>query len=117
MVMGFGHQTVDVLIPQRRAPKQLQQWFDGLTVGGGTPFREVITQAYALQQRQQRRFLQQKMVTYLVTDGRTSQTIDDLTLLGDVVVIDIEAAAVKRGKSKQIANIFNGHYIELSHGT
>ncbi|MGS2717417.1 ATP-binding protein [Eionea flava] len=114
MVMGFGNQRVDVLLPQRRAPKALQQWFDTLSVGGGTPLRDAIFQAYQFQQRQQQCFPDQKIVTYIVTDGRTSQAIDDLRLLGEVVVIDIETSAVKRGKAEKMAHALQGHYLSLA---
>jgi magnesium chelatase subunit D len=113
MVMGFGNQKVEMLLPQRRAPKSLKQWLDAIPAGGGTPLRDVIQQAYQFQQQQIRRLPNLHIKTYLVTDGRTSQVTNDLTLLGDVVVIDIESSSVKRGKAKQIANALQAHYLPL----
>jgi magnesium chelatase subunit D len=113
-VMGFGNQTVEMLLPQRRAPKSLKIWLDAIPAGGGTPLRDVIQQAYQFQQQQVRRSPSLQIKTYLVTDGRTSQTINDLALLGEVVVIDIEASPVKRGKAKQIADVLQAHYLPLT---
>jgi magnesium chelatase subunit D len=112
-VMGFGHQQVEMLLPQRRAPKSLKTWLDAIPAAVGTPLRDVIQQAYQFQQQQYRRLPTLQIKTYLVTDGRTSQAIDDLTLLGEVVVIDIEASSVKRGKAKQIADALQAHYLPL----
>lgn len=113
-VMGFGNQKVDVLLPQRRAPKSLKVWLDAIPAGGGTPLREVIQQAYQFQQQQIRRLPSLQIKTYLVTDGRTSQVTNDFTLLGEVVVIDIESSSVKRGKAKQIADVLKAHYLPLA---
>lgn len=113
-VMGFGNQKVDMLLPQRRAPKSLKAWLDAIPAGGGTPLRDVIQQAYQFQQQHIRRLPSLHIKTYLVTDGRTSQVTSDLALLGDVVVIDIESSPVKRGKAKQIANVLKAHYLPLA---
>ena len=113
MVMGFGNQKVEMLLPQRRAPKSLKRWLDDIPASGGTPLRDVIQQAYQFQLQQMRRLPTLQIKTYLVTDGRTSQTMNDLTLLGEVVVIDIEASPVRRGKAKQIADRLQAHYLPL----
>jgi magnesium chelatase subunit D len=76
--------------------------------------REVIQQAYQFQQQQIRRLPSLQIKTYLVTDGRTSQVANDFTLLGEVVVIDIESSSVKRGKAKQIADVLKAHYLPLA---
>jgi magnesium chelatase subunit D len=113
MVMGFGNQQVEVLLPQRRAPKTFKTWLDNVRAGGGTPLRDVIQQAYRFQQQQLQRLPELHIKTYLVTDGRTSQSVNDLQLLGDVVVIDIESSLVKRGKAQQIASVLQAHYLPL----
>jgi len=112
--MGLGNQRVDVLLPQRRGRKILKRWLDNMAVEGGTPFRDAITQAYALQKKQHARFPEQKIITYNVTDGRISQSVDDLDLLGDVGVIDIESSDVKRGKAEKIAVVLQGFYLPCS---
>jgi len=113
MVLGFGNQQVEVLLPQRRAPKTLKTWLDNVRASGGTPLRNVIQQAYRFQQQQLQRLPELHIKTYLVTDGRTSQSVNDLQLLGDVVVIDIESSPVKRGKAQQIASVLQAHYLPL----
>jgi magnesium chelatase subunit D len=117
-ILGFGNQQVKILLPQKKAPKVLRRWLDSVTAAGGTPLREVLDQALHLQQKylqksHSRQSSQATIRTYLITDGRTTQTVDDKELFGDVVVIDTEQSSVRRGKGKLIAESLCAGYIPL----
>ncbi len=112
-VLGFGNQQVKTLLPQQKAPKALRTWMDSVAAAGGTPFREVLEQALRFQQQQFRKNPTIDIRTYLITDGRTTQSFNDMHLLGDVMVIDTEQSTIKRGKSKEIAQVLGADYFPL----
>lgn len=112
-MMGFGNQTVTTLLPQRRAPKALKQLLNTIPASGGTPLREMLQYALAYQEQQVLRSPGLKLRTYLISDGRTTQTFQDLNLLGDVSVIDMEDSLIKRGKAKHIAETLCAHYFSF----
>jgi magnesium chelatase subunit D len=102
-LMGFGNQQVTTLLPKKRAPKSLLRLLDSTPAVGGTPLREMVQSAYRYQQQQLAQMPELKLQTYLITDGRTTQSVADLSLLGQVTVIDTEQGQVKRGKANQIS--------------
>lgn len=113
-LMGFGNQKVETLLPKKRAPKSLVRLLNTIPAAGGTPLREMLQQAKAFQQQQITQAPNLAIKTYLITDGRTSQTFDDLDLLGQVTVIDTEDSQVKRGRAVQIAQTLTAHYLALA---
>ena len=112
-VFGFGNNSVDNLLPRVRAPKALRNWLDKLPVGGGTPMRDALEQAMQYLKTLQRQTPALQLRTYILTDGRCSVQIDDLTLPGETVWIDIEQAAVKRGRGQQLAAQLGATYLPL----
>ncbi|MCP5163375.1 MAG: ATP-binding protein [Hahellaceae bacterium] len=112
-LLGFGNQQVTTLLPKKRAPKSLRRFLDSIAAGGGTPLREMLQQALSYQQVQQRQTPGLKIKTYLITDGRTAQPLHDVQLLGEVLVIDIENSAVKRGKARALATQLRAPYFSL----
>ncbi|WP_372831537.1 ATP-binding protein [Pontibacterium sp.] len=112
-VFGFGNNTVDNLLPRVRAPKELRSWLDNLPVGGGTPMRDALEQAMQYLKTLQRQAPALQLRTYILTDGRSSAQIDDLALPGATVWIDIEQAAVKRGRGQQLAAQLGATYLPL----
>jgi magnesium chelatase subunit D len=113
-LIGFGNDTVEVLMPRTRAPKVVKHFIDQIPASGGTPLRKALKAAKAYQQQQHYAAPNLAIVTYIITDGRTTQRFDDLSLTGKVMVIDIEQGAVKRGKAKQIATALSGDYFPLA---
>lgn len=113
-IVGFGNDEVKTLLPQRRAEKNLQQFLEGLTAGGGTPFHKVFefAESYVAQLRKKSSSLQ--LFTTIISDGCSQQFIDKPIDLGFCRFIDIEQAAVKRGKGQQIANFLNAEYYALT---
>ncbi len=112
-VLGFGNDKVETLLTKKRAPKALRDFLDNIPAAGGTPLRKVLLQTVDYQKQQLRQTPKLQMRTYLITDGRTTQQFSDITLLGEVVVIDIEQTQVKRGKARQIAESLSANYFPL----
>ena len=113
-VMSFGNEQIKWLLPQVRAPKQLGPLLNSTPAGGGTPIRDVLQQAqqYLLGVRHKHPDVQ--IQTYLLSDGRTSQTLDGVQLIGQCTFIDTEQSAVKRGRGKEIANTLGASYLSLT---
>ena len=112
-IMGFGNQKVQTLLSRKRAPKSLLRWLDGIAAGGGTPLREMLDTAWQYQHKQRLQTPNLAIRTYLISDGRTSQSFDGVQLCGEVVVIDIERSPVKRGRAKELANVLDATYWPL----
>ncbi len=113
-IMGFGNQQVEDLLPRVRAPKQLRSLIDQVKAGGGTPLRQGVEHASQYIESMKRQVPELRVRTYLITDGRTTQSIADLALPGESLLIDIEASQVKRGRGKEIARSLNADYFALA---
>ncbi|HBS81559.1 AAA family ATPase [Vreelandella alkaliphila] len=115
-VLGFGNGGVVSLLSRRRAPKNARGTLDHAKGGGGTPLREAIVEAKRLIQQWQRREPGLQVRTYLITDGRTRESVDDLAPLGDCLLIDTEQSRVKRGQGVRIAQQLGARYWPASFG-
>ncbi|MEA2119253.1 ATP-binding protein [Halovibrio sp. HP20-50] len=115
-VLGFGNGGVVQILSRRRAPKNARSTLDSANGGGGTPLREAIIEAKRLIRQWQRREPGLKVRTYLITDGRTRETVDDLAPLEDCLLIDTEQSKVKRGQGARIAQQLGARYLPASFG-
>ncbi|MAY42920.1 ATP-binding protein [Neptuniibacter sp. UBA847] len=113
-LFGFGNNQVDTLLPKLRAPKELGKWLDNLPAGGGTPMREVFIQAKTYLEKLQRQNPQLKIHSYVLTDGRSSSSLEGIQLPGELVWIDTELSTVKRGKGQRFAEELNATYLSLA---
>lgn len=112
-VFGFGNDAVTPLLARQRAPKSLKATLNRVGGGGGTPLRQAIAQAGRLIRQWQRREPGLHIRTYLITDGRTRESIADLPTLGDCVVMDTERSFVKRGQTARLAQQLGAQYWTL----
>ncbi|WP_355662108.1 AAA family ATPase [Halomonas salifodinae] len=115
-VLGFGNDGVTELLPRCRAPKALPERLEALGGGGGTPLREAVLRAARRIRQWRRQDAGLEVRTYLITDGRTRQSLAGLPSLGECVVVDTEEAAVKRGRGALIAAQLGARYHPLSRG-
>jgi magnesium chelatase subunit D len=112
-VLGFGNDGVTPILPRRRAPKDMLARLDAAGGGGGTPIREAVRRAAQLIRQWQRREPGLHIRTYLITDGRTRETLTGLPPLGDCIVVDTEQSAVRRGQGARIAQQLGALYRPL----
>lgn len=113
-VLSFGHEQVKWLLPQVRAPKKLSPLLNQTPAGGGTPLRDVLTQAQHYLLGIKRKHPDIRINTYLLTDGRTRQLPETLSLEGHCTVIDTEQSTVKRGRAREIAAAIGADYLTLN---
>ena len=113
-VMSFGNAQVKWLLPQVRAPKQLTSLLNQTPAGGGTPIQDVLQQAQHYLLGIRRKHPDTSIKTYLLTDGRTTQKVDGIQLLGECILIDTEQSSVKRGRAKEIATALGADYLPLN---
>ncbi|WP_411971218.1 AAA family ATPase [Halomonas kalidii] len=113
VVLGFGNDGVTSILPRRRAPKDMLSRLDAASGGGGTPIRDAILRAARLIRQWRRQDAGLQVRTYLITDGRTRQSLAGLPSLGDCVVVDTERSVVKRGRGRQIAQQLGALYRPL----
>lgn len=113
-IIGFGNQTVDTLLGRRRAPKTIRTFLDNITAAGGTPLQAALNKAQDFQRQQLRKSPELSFNTYIITDGRVRQASQTQVLTGQVTVIDVEQAPVKRGIAKHLATALQAHYLPLS---
>ncbi|WNL37700.1 ATP-binding protein [Halomonas sp. PAMB 3232] len=112
-VFGFGNDTITSLLPRQSAPKSLAARLDSAEGGGGTPLRAMIVQAGQLVRQWQRREPGLAIHTYLITDGRTRESLVGLAPPGDCLVLDTEGARVKRGQGARLARELDARYCTL----
>lgn len=112
-ILGFGNQQVQFLLPQVRAPKQLSPLLNQTPAGGGTPIRDVLLNAQHYLQGLLRQAPDLNIQTYLLTDGRTTQSIAGIQLAGHCTLIDTEQATVKRGRGREMARRLSADYLPL----
>ena len=113
-ILGFGNQQVNDILPRTRAPKLLRAQLDAVEAGGGTPLREAVLQAADYLASLMRQQPTLRLQTYLISDGRSTQSLAGITLPGQCVVIDTETAAVKRGRGAQFAQQLHAAYLPLA---
>jgi len=112
-ILGFGNDQFDDILPRVRAPKHIQNCLNQVHSGGGTPIKAALERAEHYLLNLLRRVPELAIKCYLITDGRTRQNIDGLTLPGQCTVIDIETSTVKRGRAKMIAQALGAQYLTL----
>ncbi|MBN3561700.1 ATP-binding protein [Aliamphritea spongicola] len=112
-IFGFGNNRVENLLPQIRAPKELQRWLENLSAGGGTPMRQVFSHVAGYLQQVQRQFPALEIHTYVLTDGRSQAQLNDISLPGKTFWLDTEQASVKRGRGEALAQQLHAEYIAL----
>ena len=104
---------MQTLLPRKRAPRALRKLLDTIDAGGGTPLLEVIERARHYQQNLRRAQPSLRVRNYLITDGKSAVALQDLTSIGETILIDIEESRVKRGRGAEIAGALDALYLPL----
>ena len=112
-ILGFGNDQLEEVLPRVRAPKQIQNKLNQVSSGGGTPIRAALERAEHYLLNLLRKIPELAIKCYLITDGRTRQNINGLSLPGRCTVIDIETSTVKRGRARAIAQVLGAQYLTL----
>ncbi len=110
-ILGFGNNQVQQLLGKVKAPKELSEMLNNVSVAGGTPLRKVLQEAKLLLAR--KKSLAGHVQCYLITDGRSRSQVDDIDLGVPTVLIDTENTPVKRGRGSQLAQQLKAEYFLL----
>ena len=113
VVFGFGNEQVQTLISQQKAPKTIKKWLVDISAAGGTPLRDILNYLSVYQQKLLNNDPTLRCRNFLITDGRSSQQINDITLLGETTLIDIEDSQIRRGRGVELASQLNGQYVSV----
>ncbi len=113
-ILGFGNDQVQELLPKVRAPKQITEFLDNITAAGGTPFRNALLQAEQYLKKLKRQIPNLFVRSYVLTDGRSSQSVADISLGKNSVVINMEMSDVKRGRAQVMAQQLGAQYIAMT---
>jgi len=110
-LMTFGNERIEVMLHPQRAPKNIMVLLESINAGGGTPLRRALIQISEFIRKQSYQY--EKCKLYLFTDGRTRESISNLTIGCDVMLVDTENSVVKLGLGKALANSLNAQYVLL----
>ncbi len=113
-LFGFGNSAVKNLLSRIRAPKVLRSWLNQLGAGGGTPMRDAFLAAHCYLQQLHKQQPELDVVIYVLTDGRSSNTLQGIELPGELIWIDTELSQVKRGRGRRFADELNATYLALT---
>ncbi|RKR06264.1 magnesium chelatase subunit D [Kushneria sinocarnis] len=111
MVLGFGGNGCHWLLEPQRAPRNPSPLLSRLHFGGGTPLREALATAQQRLARMAQRSPARHLQSWLITDGRSRDTIDALAWPGQLTVLDTEQARVPLGHCRHIAATLKAEYI------
>ncbi len=112
-ILGFGNDQVQELLPKVRAPKRITEFLDTITAAGGTPFRNALIQAEQYLKKLKRQIPNLFVRSYILTDGRSNQSVANISLGKNAVLIDMEKSDVKRGRAQIMAQQLGAQYIVM----
>ncbi len=114
-ILGFGNQRVAWLLREQKAPKDCSQLLNNFAAGGGTPLRSALLHGQQFIRRQLKKAPHTRCRTILITDGRSTDTVNDIKWLSPMWIVDTEKSAVKLGKCRQLANVLSAQYLAIDH--
>lgn len=117
-IIEFGNNQVCTRLHPQRAPKVIEPILERIKLGGGTPLRKALLQAKELLLKTKARTPDKKLCLYLLTDGRSSDSLAGLSSIqsktgANVIVIDTEQHAIRLGRCHNIAQQLNGEYVHI----
>ncbi len=110
-LITFGNERIEIVLHPQRTPKNIQAILESIRAGGGTPLRKALTQVKDFVKKQACQY--EKCRLYLFTDGRTRESICNISIDADIMLVDTENADVKLGLGEMLANSLNAQYVHL----
>ncbi|QXH54196.1 VWA domain-containing protein [Pseudomonas fakonensis] len=97
-----------------KASAALQPWLQGLGAGGGTPLFAALDEARQWLLARGRQLPHEVQRCLVLTDGRLTQWRAPQPLPCNTLVVDIELAAVRLGRARQLAEQLHAEYRHIS---
>lgn len=109
----FGNQRLHCLQRLGRASRQLRRMLDSVECGGGTPLRQGVLKLAKLLRDLNHQYPGALSNSYIITDGRSTDQLNGISLSGQVYWIDTECSSIRRGRGKQLARSIQAHYCTM----
>nr|WP_248919854.1 VWA domain-containing protein [Pseudomonas entomophila] len=93
-----------------KASAALQPWLQGLGAGGGTPLFAALEEARHWLLARRKRLPQEVQRCLILTDGRLRQWATPQPLPCATLLVDMELAAVRVGRARQLAEQLHAEY-------
>lgn len=93
-----------------KAARSLQPWIDNLAAGGGSPLLAALSQARHWLHARQRSHPGEQQRVLVLTDGRLKAWPALAPFDCPVLVVDVEGAAIRLGRARQLAAELGGEY-------
>ncbi|OHV11875.1 AAA family ATPase [Kushneria phosphatilytica] len=114
MILTFGGHGCHWLCGPQRAPHHLQRLLSRLHFGGGTPLCEALMTAQQRLAQVVRHSPGRRLQSWLITDGRSSDTLEPLVWPGQLSVVDTERERTPLGRCLRIATTLGAEYINAT---
>ncbi len=108
-LITFGNQQVDVVYNAKPAPKSFDSVLRNIKGGGGTPLREALDKVAKLSKQ----YSSYTQALYVLTDGRTKETVKLPHLSMPITLIDMDNNAIRLHSVKKLAMQLNGTYLHI----
>ncbi|WP_423824033.1 ATP-binding protein [Salinisphaera sp. SPP-AMP-43] len=113
-VLTFGGDRIDWLLPPGRAPRCLETKLARIPAGGGTPLGRALATGRDRLQQLARREPALCLRSYVFTDGRSRDPVNEAQWPGQLIVIDTERARVPLGRARRLAARLGGEHRSLA---
>ena len=80
-VFSFGNQQIKEVHRISKSPKSFESTINAVKAGGGTPLNAMLNKASVLLNKTLRLYPGLSITTYIVTDGRTNQSVEGILSL------------------------------------
>jgi magnesium chelatase subunit D len=114
-LLCFGNQQHNWVLLGGKVPVNIKAILNAIQAGGGTPLRQALLAIQHYTQQRKQMNPAEKQILFIITDGRSRDTIDDISLdnVTERYVLDSEKASITLNKARQLAQHLNAHYIAL----
>ncbi|ROO24347.1 ATP-binding protein [Salinisphaera japonica] len=114
-LLVFGGARIEWLVTPQRAPRDISDRLAACQTGGGTPLGPALAQAERDLASHAAQTPGQPIRSWLVTDGRSRDHIQDIAWPWEMIVVDAETARVRLGRAAGLAATLGARHIDLAH--
>lgn len=112
-LMTFGNDQIEWVFPIGQVQKDRDAKINGIKAGGGTPLKLALS----AMQKKVAHFLVKsphcQVIHYILTDGRTNDDLQGISLAGKTVVIDTNENPLAGSQMQILLNTLQANYLKL----
>ncbi len=114
-LLVFGGARIEWLVTPQRAPRDISDRLATCQAGGGTPLGPALARAERDLASHAAQTPGQPIRSWLITDGRSRDDIQDIAWPWEMIVVDAETARVRLGRAADLAATLGARHIDLAH--